>query len=105
VNLNTGYILLSFVIVSAVATTALLRRRHIPVISLFEADSFDWRMAQRVVFTFVFFCALAQVTAAMPFVRGQFQFRGVPVLLWAFALLYVYLWVRCIALLRRKTET
>jgi hypothetical protein len=93
-----------FVIGSAVATTVLLRRRRIPLIKLVDAETFDWRSARRVVGTLFFFTALAQAIAATPFVKGKFQLLGAPVLLWALALLYAYLWVRCIALLRRKSE-
>jgi hypothetical protein len=102
---NPATWIIVFVVVSAIATTVLLRRRRIPVISLFEAENSDWKMARRVVFTFAFFCALAQAMAALPFIHGKFQWRGAPVLLWAIGLIYVYFWVRCIALLRRKRET
>lgn len=102
-NLTAGLAL--FVIVSALATTALLRRRGIPLMKLVEAENVDWRTARRIVLTLLFFTALATVVAATPFVHGKFQLLGAPALLWAFALLYVYLWVRCIALLRRKRET
>jgi hypothetical protein len=102
---NPAIWILLFVAVSAVGTTILLRRRGIPVIELLGAETFDWRMSRRVVGTFVFFTALAQATTAMPFIHGQFQWQGVPVLLWALGLLYAYFWVRCIALLRRKRET
>ena len=93
-----------FVIVSAVATTVLLRRRRIPLMKLVNAETFDWRSARRVIGSLFFFSALAQVIAATPLVKGKFQLLGAPVLLWALALLYAYLWVRCIALLRRKSE-
>jgi hypothetical protein len=94
-----------FVIVSAIGTTVLLRLRRIPVASLMGAENFDWRMARRVIGTFVFFTAMAQLMAALPFVNGQFQWQGAPGLLWAVGLLYVYFWVRCIALLMRNKET
>lgn len=102
--MNSTLGLTLFVIVSAVATTALLRRRHIPVARLMEAETFDWRMARRVVGSFAVFCALAQAVAATPWIHGKFQLWGAPVLLWAVGLLYVYFWARCIALLMRKKE-
>jgi len=104
VNWTLVYSLLLFLVVSAVGTTVLLRRRGIPIMKLGEAENFDWRVARRVIGSFVMFVALAQAIALTPLVKGAFQLWGAPVFLWAMALLYLYVWVRCIALLKRKTE-
>ena len=94
-----------FVILSAVLTTLLLKRRGIPQMRLWEAETFDWIMARRVLISFLCFAGVAQLIAATGWFQGNFAILGTPVVLWAIALFYVYLWFRCIWLLTRKKET
>jgi uncharacterized membrane protein (DUF485 family) len=97
--------ILVFVIVSAVLTTLLMRWRGVPLIELWEAETFDWQMARKVILTMFVITAIAQAFAAMPFVKANFEWQGVPGLLWALGAFYVYLWFRCIWLVARDKKT
>jgi hypothetical protein len=103
--MDTTTVIGAYVIVSAVLTTLLLKRRGIPQMKLWEAETFDWQMGRRAVISFVLITGIAQLVAAAGFVNGKFAMFGVPVVLWAIGACYVYLWIRCIWLLTRSKET
>ena len=85
-----------FVLVTGIGTLAILRLAGVPIFRLLVApDSTTGKIAQTVVCLGVFLAAVVHISF-------QPRLWGEPAFPWAFLPFGVYLWVRCIYLVRSR---
>ena len=74
-------------------TLAILRLVGVPIVRLLQPDSKTWTIVLTVIHLATFLAAVVQLSF-------QLCLRGMPVIFWAFLPFGVYLWVRCVYLVR-----